>query len=303
MSEHGKRLAQLRKQWKKSKKEKENRFGAENLEDGTYLAQLRTCKIKESSTSGKLMIAREHVLLEGEHEGMVIFDNMQLEHEVGMIFIRRWLEMLGHEEPENPEDLPEILEEIQEASPRVTIRTKKNEGFPPNVNVIGVDDGDGEEVEEETEEEEEKVTSKKNSKIKGKVEEEEEEEDGEVEEEEEGEEDDEEAKKEDEAEEGEVEEAEDGEEDDEKTEALIFATSQGVDGVDEEWSLQKILKKLDTFTYKQSELDDDEIKFLKKHKLDHNIKWDKKEKPSAKPIKKGIGKEVPSGKTKKLIKK
>jgi hypothetical protein len=285
MSEHGKRLAQLRKQWKKSKKEKENRFGAENLEDGTYLAQLRTCKIKESSTSGKLMIAREHVLLEGEHEGMVIFDNMQLEHEVGMIFIRRWLEMLGHEEPENPDDLPEILEEIQEASPRVTIRTKKNEGFPPNVNVIGVDDGDGEEVEEETEEEEEK------------------EEEGEVEEEEEGKEDEEEAKKEEEEEEGEVEEEEEGEEDDEKTEALIFATSQGVDGVDEEWSLQKILKKLDTFTYKQSELDDDEIKFLKKHKLDHNIKWDKKEKPSAKPIKKGIGKEVPSGKTKKLIKK
>jgi len=127
-------------------------FGASDIPEGVYVAKLQDCELTESN-SGKLRIKREHVIMEGEHKGVPVRDGLNLENEYGPVFCRRWLNMIGADVPENPEELETLLAEIKEAAPVCKIRVRHS-GDYTNVDVISVvgdeevgEEGSGEEGE------------------------------------------------------------------------------------------------------------------------------------------------------------
>lgn len=134
MSEYQKQLASMRKTWKASKKVYDTMFAGAKVPEGVYIAQVQKCALKESKSSGNLMIARQHLILEGEYKGTMLFDNMQLETEYGPVFARRWIETVGYEAPEDIEELPELLEAIAGEGPVCKVVVKHSGDFV-NVNV------------------------------------------------------------------------------------------------------------------------------------------------------------------------
>jgi len=134
MSEYQKQLASMKKTWKSSKKVYDTMFAGAKVPEGVYIAQVQKCALKESKSSGNLMIARQHLILEGEYKGTMLFDNMQLETEYGPVFARKWIETVGYETPEDIEELPELLEAIASEGPVCKVAVKHSGDFV-NVNV------------------------------------------------------------------------------------------------------------------------------------------------------------------------
>lgn len=131
------RLKKMKKSYEESQNTYNQMFGGSMIPEGTYIAKLSSAKFKEAKSSGKLMIQRNHVILEGEYSGMVAFDNMQVETEWGFVFIRRWIEIMGYECPdaEEMETFIDLLNAITEESPVVKIEVKHSGTFV-NVDVI-----------------------------------------------------------------------------------------------------------------------------------------------------------------------
>lgn len=80
--------------------------------DGIYQMQLQACTLKESQ-NGKLYIAREHLVLEGEFEGEVVRDMISLETDQGPYYVAKFIDQMGYEVPEDVTDIPEVLETIE----------------------------------------------------------------------------------------------------------------------------------------------------------------------------------------------
>src|SRR4030042_1356145 len=143
-SKWGARLRKASDTWKNSEEAYKSAFGSEKLPEDVYVAKLQDCLITEQGKDNKLVVKREHVITEGEFKGTVVRDSFQLENEWGPVFLRRWLNMLGVEVPENPEELEELIPQVKEAAPEVKIRVKRNDQGFVNVDVItfvGEDDG------------------------------------------------------------------------------------------------------------------------------------------------------------------
>lgn len=141
-SKWGARLSKMKSGWLSSEQQYKEMFGAADIPEDVYVAKLQDCELTESS-SGKLRIKREHVIMEGEHKGVPIRDGLNLENELGLVFCRRWLNMIGADVPENPEELETLLAEIKEAAPVCKIRVRHSGDFT-NVDVISVvGDADG----------------------------------------------------------------------------------------------------------------------------------------------------------------
>lgn len=144
-SKWGARLSKMKSGWLSSEQQYKEMFGASDIPEDVYVAKLQDCELTESN-SGKLRIKREHVIMEGEHKGVSVRDGLNLENELGLVFCRRWLNMIGAEVPENPEELETLLAEIKEAAPVCKIRVRHSGDFT-NVDVLSVvdDADDGEE--------------------------------------------------------------------------------------------------------------------------------------------------------------
>jgi hypothetical protein len=141
-------------------------FGGIKIEPGQYIARLQSAKVVESKSTGKLMVRREHVILQGEMEGMVVFDNLQLETPMGLTFLRRWFDQMGYESPADSSEIEDTIAAINKDAATVKILVKHSGDFV-NVSVIEVME------ESETTAEEPKAKTKEKTKAKEKEEEEE----------------------------------------------------------------------------------------------------------------------------------
>lgn len=131
------KLKQAQERWAESEAQYKKTFGGEKVAEGTYLAKVTKVRLEENKNNGKLRIAREHIILEGEMKGVPVIDNLQLETPLGMPFARRWLERMGYESPEEIERLIDICEDITKESPTVKIMVKHS-GDYINVDVLEV---------------------------------------------------------------------------------------------------------------------------------------------------------------------
>jgi hypothetical protein len=136
------KLKAMDKGWKSSKQTYKDTFAGVDIPDDVYTAKLQEAELTETA-SGKLRIRREHVIMEGEHKGVVVKDGLNLEGEYGPVFCRRWLAMLDLDAPEDAQDLEDLLIALKEDAPVCKIRVRHAGEFV-NIDVTAVvkDDDD-----------------------------------------------------------------------------------------------------------------------------------------------------------------
>lgn len=117
--EFANRLAQMQEQWTSGKDK------ADGIPDGIYNAQLQEAKLAESS-SGKLMVKRQHLISDGEYAGEVVYDNIVVESEYGPKQLATWLTQLGYEAPADVGEIEDLVNAISLAAPAVQIQVKKS---------------------------------------------------------------------------------------------------------------------------------------------------------------------------------
>lgn len=124
-----KRLKGTKKVWDAGRAEQET------LPNGIYTMQLQKCELRESK-SGNLMILREHLVVEGEFDGEVATDFLHLETERGPYFVARFLEKVGFEAPDDPEEIADMVEQLNTDNPIYTAEVKTKEGSDfTNINI------------------------------------------------------------------------------------------------------------------------------------------------------------------------
>lgn len=138
---------------------------------GVYRMQLQNAEMQVSS-SGNPMVRREHLILDGQFTGEVVFDFISLSNELGDYNLSRWIEMMGYERPTDPEELPETIEAIATDTPTVQGRVRVARGFR-NVDVQRLLDTSGVVPEEEYADEEEVEVEEEEAPEDGEEEEEE----------------------------------------------------------------------------------------------------------------------------------
>lgn len=105
-------------------------LGFGEFPDGEGIFQCQGVEVGESKNSGRLQLHIEHHCLRGEAPGETKHEYMGLESDVGLAFVRRWIEAMGAECPEHLRDLEEVGADIAERAPvyLATIETNKR-GF------------------------------------------------------------------------------------------------------------------------------------------------------------------------------
>lgn len=141
------KLKTMTSSWSESQNQYDTMFGGVKIDPGEYIAKVQMAKLTESKSSGKLMIRREHLIVEGSWKGTVVYDNMMLETPMGMTFVRRWFEMMGYSAPEDPAEIEDVIEAIAEEAATVKIVVKHSGDFI-NVAVIEVIESDDDEKQE-----------------------------------------------------------------------------------------------------------------------------------------------------------
>ncbi len=107
----------------------------EGVPAGIYKMQVQDAEMTESASSGKLMIAWQFLILEGEESGQVARDYQTIETEFGPRFIAQRIEKLGFEVPDDPQDLEEIIAAIAEAAPVIMGKIKVSKDGYTNITV------------------------------------------------------------------------------------------------------------------------------------------------------------------------
>ncbi|MBW7990000.1 MAG: hypothetical protein FVQ84_08300 [Planctomycetes bacterium] len=102
-----------------------------SIDEGVYSFQLQSCKFQEAKTDGHLMIKRVHQVIDGEFHGEPVTDFLHLipEKRITMKFVGIWVEFMGFECPEDPVELEEIVNQINELAPTYTAEVKKTGDF------------------------------------------------------------------------------------------------------------------------------------------------------------------------------
>ena len=154
-SEFARRLGQLKESWGAADE------GFSQIKPGLYLMQLQSAAVEESASSGRMQIHREHLVREGEMEGEVIHDYMQIETELGPRFVKQWINMMGFDVPDDPTELEEVVAAISDAAPIYRAKVTEKDGFT-NVRIAKLlesgEEDEGPEPEEEEAEEAEEET-------------------------------------------------------------------------------------------------------------------------------------------------
>jgi hypothetical protein len=128
MGDFANRLAAMNQSWSERGKS-----GA-SVPPGIYTMLLQSAELGESQSSNKLQIHREHLILEGEYQGQVIHDYLQLETEMGPRFVSRWIELMGFTPPDDPQQLEDVVAAIAAAAPTYQAQVKVSGDFT-NVNI------------------------------------------------------------------------------------------------------------------------------------------------------------------------
>lgn len=138
------RLGAMKGAWESSQGAYDQMFGGMKIPEGLYEARLQSAKLTESKKSGKLMIRREHLITAGKFKGMIAWDHMMLETPNGLVWVRRWIEMMGYQCPgtdDFEEQLEATIDAIVDEAPDVKIQiihdgefvnVSVNELLPPN---------------------------------------------------------------------------------------------------------------------------------------------------------------------------
>ena len=127
--------------WKDSKESYKSTFGSESLPEDVFVFKLQDLDVKPGKDNA-IVLQREHVVREGEFRGTTVRDRFNLSNEWGATFCRRWLAIMGIDQPDDPEELAEILEGLLAEPYTCKGRFSRNNGFP-NVDVVSlIDDSD-----------------------------------------------------------------------------------------------------------------------------------------------------------------
>lgn len=145
MSKYEEKLKQMQESWNQSEETAEEMFS--DIPEGVYVGVLQSAAVDESS-NGNLMIKREHLITQGNFEGRVVYDNLMLKNETTIAFVRRWLNTMGFECPEDIAEIPEILEELVIYDDLLQFKVSRSDDFT-NVNVLEVIE-QGEPISEDT---------------------------------------------------------------------------------------------------------------------------------------------------------
>ena len=121
-------LSKAKKAWETSKEV----AGAmvDKVPEGEYIMKLAKCQIAKAESSGNLMIKRQHIISEGDLKGAPVYDNLvftNLDPEkaaLGMARVRKWLELLGVDCPNDLEELPALVDEISKTGYAVRARVQ-----------------------------------------------------------------------------------------------------------------------------------------------------------------------------------
>ena len=254
MGNFKKRLAKSQENWEAAKDR-----GRSEWEDGLYKFQVQNAEVVESQSSNRLQVHVEHLCLEGDMGGETYQQYLQLESEWGPTFVMQMVERLGHEAPENFEDIEEVIDAIAEAAPVYMAKIATNQKGYQNLNVTRLLEAEGEKpaVDDDAAEEEEDEDAAEEEEAEEEEEEEEEEEDDDDDEEDEEEEEDE--------DEDEDEDEEDEEEEEDPGLAELTALAQTLEvSVTDKDTVKSLTKKICGYEYDRSELMEDEIELLEK---------------------------------------
>jgi hypothetical protein len=113
--------------------------GGSALPPATYLLRLQSAEVEESASSGNLQIHLEHLVVEGELAGEVQHEYLQIETAQGPFYVKQWIEMMGFDVPDDPADLPDVVEAISEKAPTYTGQVIEKKGFT-NVRIKTLED-------------------------------------------------------------------------------------------------------------------------------------------------------------------
>lgn len=129
-SKFAERLSGMKTTINESKNTYDSMFAGVKIDPGQYIVRLQSAKIIETKSSGKLMIVREHIVVEGSWQGHVIRDYMNLESPMGMAFVRQWIDQCGYQFPdENPAELEDVIEAIANESFTCKAQVKQSGDF------------------------------------------------------------------------------------------------------------------------------------------------------------------------------
>ena len=106
-------LRKGKKTWAESKEEAKT-IGRVDVPDGTYEVDLQSCEFKVKD--GTPYIVRRHVIVDGDQADKVLTDTLwfDVENAKRVAFIYQWLELAGFDLPEDPGELFEIIEQLNE---------------------------------------------------------------------------------------------------------------------------------------------------------------------------------------------
>jgi len=138
-----KKLKEMNKAWKTGKD------SVSGVPAGVYHMRLQGATVKLTSNK-KLTVIREHLIVDGEFEGTVVTDFMNLEGEMGAYFAAQFIDQLGYEIPEEPTEIPETIEAVVADAPEYIASVVHSEGFT-NVRFKELVESFGEAVVEEAE--------------------------------------------------------------------------------------------------------------------------------------------------------
>lgn len=120
MDDFKNRLARMTEAWKAGREVQQG------IPDGVYKMQLQKCELRESASSGRLMIAREHLICEGEYAGESVRDFIVLETEFGPRQASEFIQVMGYEAPEEASELEEVISAIEADAPTYTAQVRKS---------------------------------------------------------------------------------------------------------------------------------------------------------------------------------
>lgn len=120
--------------WNKSQAAYDTMFGGAKVPGGVYDAKLTQCYLRVAQ-SGNPYVGREFTILEGEQEGAKVYDRLMLHNETGPVFVRRFIDQCGYQQPKKPEELEALCQAIHKAGLDFQIKVVHNGDFV-NVQIL-----------------------------------------------------------------------------------------------------------------------------------------------------------------------
>jgi hypothetical protein len=112
VSKFGKELENMKKAWTQSEKDYDYTFGGESVPDAVYLMKVQDLKLRKTKAK-KLYVAREWLIVKGEHKGVPVRDMLHLGTDKGFVYLRQFIMMMGYKCPSSPAKIEDVLSQIK----------------------------------------------------------------------------------------------------------------------------------------------------------------------------------------------